>query len=95
MSNNNEYIIVSTPVASIYKNPTFTSELVTQALIWEKLRDARDSGLGVLLISADLEELLGLSDRLLVIYEGKIVKELLPKEATPEVLGAYMTGLEQ
>ena len=51
--------------------------------------------MGVLLISADLEELLGLSDRLLVIYEGKIVKELLPKEATPEVLGAYMTGLEQ
>ena len=37
MSNNNEYIIVSTPVASIYKNPTFTSELVTQALIWENL----------------------------------------------------------
>jgi len=37
LSNNNEYIIVSAPVASIYKNPTFTSELITQALIWEKL----------------------------------------------------------
>ena len=37
MSNNNEYIIVSTTVASIYKKPTFTSELVTQALICEKL----------------------------------------------------------
>ena len=37
MSNKDEYIIVSTSVASIYKKPTFTSELVTQALIWEKL----------------------------------------------------------
>ena len=57
------------------------------------MRGARDDGLGVLLISADLEELLGLSDRLLVMYEGKVVKELIPEEATPELLGAYMTGL--
>ena len=90
-----KYKIVKTEVANLYQECSYSSEVITQALIWEKLRDARDSGLGVLLISADLEELLGLSDRLLVIYEGKIVKELLPKEATPEVLGAYMTGLEQ
>ena len=83
------------PNLLIASQPTRGIDIGAQALIWEKLRDARDSGLGVLLISADLEELLGLSDRLLVIYEGKIVKELLPKEATPEVLGAYMTGLEQ
>ena len=62
-------------------------------MIWDELRGARDDGLGVLLISADLEELLGLSDRLLVMYEGKVVKELIPEEATPELLGAYMTGL--
>ena len=50
-------------------------------------------GLGVLLISADLDELLGLSDKLYVIYEGKLVKQLEPEEATPEQLGSYMTGL--
>ena len=37
MSNKDEHIIISTPVASIYKKPNFTSELVTQALIWESL----------------------------------------------------------
>ena len=59
----------------------------------DKLKEARDMGLGVLLISADLDELLGLSDKLYVIYEGKLVKQLEPKEATPEQLGSYMTGL--
>ena len=80
----------------MYKSqqPTRGIDIGAQSLIWEELREARDAGLGVLLISADLEELLGLSDRLLVMYEGKIVKELLPEDATPELLGAYMTGLK-
>ena len=63
-------------------------------LIWNKLRDARDNGLGVLLISAHLDELIGLSDRNFVIYEGSFVKELDPEEASPELLGSYMTGLK-
>ena len=73
--------------------PTRGVDIGAQALIWDKLKEARDMGLGVLLISADLDELLGLSDKLYVIYEGKLVKQLEPKEATPEQLGSYMTGL--
>ena len=73
--------------------PTRGVDIGAQALIWDKLKEARDMGLGVLLISADLDELLGLSDKLYVIYEGKLVKQLDPKEATPEQLGSYMTGL--
>ncbi len=49
-------------------------------------------GLGVLLISADLDELIGLSDSLLVIYKGRIVAQLDPAHITPGELGAYMTG---
>ena len=63
-----------------------------QAAIWDELRDARDAGLGVLLISADLEELIGLSDTILVMFDGRITAELDPAEATPEMLGTYMTG---
>jgi len=48
----------------------------------------------VLLISADLDELIGLSDRIFVIYQGNIVKDLDPEDATPEILGSYMTGLK-
>ena len=64
-------------------------------MIWDKLKDSRDNGLGVLLISADLEELIGLSDRIIVIYQGKIVTELDTSDITPEILGSYMTGLKE
>jgi len=47
------------------------------------------------LISADLEELIGLSDRILVMFEGRVTAELDPSTVTPEVLGTYMTGGRQ
>ena len=50
------------------------------------------AGLGVLLISADLDELIGLSDTIVVIFDGRIVATLDPAEVTPELLGSYMTG---
>ena len=50
--------------------------------------------MGILLISADLEELIGLSDTIHVLFEGRLVAELDPDEITPEVLGSYMTGAE-
>ncbi len=83
------------PSLLIASQPTRGIDIGAQALVWNKLRDARDKGLGVLLISADLDELIGLSDRIYVIYEGSFVKELNPKEATPEILGRFMTGLEK
>ena len=46
----------------------------------------------MLLISADLEELIGLSDTLLVMLRGEIVARLDPAKVTPRELGAYMTG---
>ena len=51
----------------------------------------RDEGRGILLVSLELEEILALSDRILVIYEGEIVGEL-PPTATEEQLGILMTG---
>ena len=63
-----------------------------QAAVWDELRRARADGLAVLLISADLEELIGLSDSLLVMLRGSIVARLDPAEVNPRELGAYMTG---
>jgi simple sugar transport system ATP-binding protein len=85
--------MIAGPGALIASNPTRGIDVGAQAAIWDELRQARASGLGVLLVSADLEELIGLSDSLLVIYGGEIVAKLDPQEVTPEVLGAYMTGL--
>ena len=60
--------------------------------IHERLLQARDAGKAVLLISADLEEILSISDRIAVIYEGKIVGIMNHDEATEEHLGLMMTG---
>ena len=61
-------------------------------MIWDILRGARSNGLGTLLVSADLEELIGLSDRLLVMLRGRVVADLDPATVTPADLGSYMTG---
>ncbi len=73
-------------------HPTAGIDVGAQAAVWEDLRTARAAGLAVMLISADLDELIGLSDRLLVMFHGEIVAELDPAKVTPRELGSYMTG---
>ncbi len=80
------------PKVLIASHPTRGIDVGAQAAIWDVIRTARAAGLGVLLISADLEELIGLSDTLYVIYRGKLAARLDPADVTPKVLGSYMTG---
>ncbi len=81
------------PSVLIAAHPTRGIDVGAQAAVWDELREARKKGLAVLLISADLEELIGLSDRLLVIFDGRLVAELDPGEVTPKSLGSHMTGV--
>ena len=53
---------------------------------------SRDAGVGVLLVSFELDEVMNLADRILVMYEGEIVGEFDPKKTTPQELGLYMAG---
>jgi simple sugar transport system ATP-binding protein len=82
----------SKPKVLLAAHPTRGVDVGAQAAIWDELRNARDAGLGVVLISADLEELIGLSDRILVMFDGRITASLDPDTVTPEQLGLYMTG---
>lgn len=84
--------MLAEPTLLVAAHPTRGIDVGAQATIWEILKGARAKGLGVLLVSADLEELIGLSDTLLVILRGKIVASLDPKHVTPVDLGSYMTG---
>jgi len=84
--------MTANPVALIAAHPTRGVDVGAQAGIWDFLRQARAEGLATLLISADLEELIGLSDRLLVMLRGRVVAELDPQTVTPTELGSYMTG---
>lgn len=60
-----------------------------------KLVQQRDEGKAILLVSLELEEVMSLSDRILVMYEGEIVGQLNPKETTVTELGLYMSGAKR
>lgn len=57
-----------------------------------QLLEQRDQGKGVVLISFELDEIISVSDRILVMYEGSIVAELSPAEVTTQEIGLYMSG---
>jgi ABC-type uncharacterized transport system ATPase subunit len=80
------------PKVLIAAHPTRGVDVGAQAAIWEYLRAARAFGLAVLLVSADLEELIGMSDALKVILRGRLVAAADPSTVTPEELGSAMTG---
>ena len=63
--------------------------------IHKQLVDQRDAGSAFLLVSLELEEVMNVSDRILVLYEGEIVGELDPKKTTREELGLYMAGAKR
>ena len=80
------------PKIMIAAQPTRGIDVGAQAAIWEQIKEARAAGMAVLLISADLEELIGLSDSLKVMLRGRLVADLDPKSVTPKELGSHMTG---
>ncbi|WP_219418084.1 ABC transporter ATP-binding protein [Pseudonocardia nigra] len=82
------------PVLLIASHPTRGVDVGAQAGIWEELRRARADGLAVLLVSADLDELIGLSDTIKVMLRGRLVADADPATVTPEELGAAMTGAD-
>ena len=63
--------------------------------IHKQLVAERDKGRAVLLVSLELDEVMSLSDRILVMYEGEIVGELDPKTTTVQELGLYMAGAKR
>jgi simple sugar transport system ATP-binding protein len=76
----------------IVANPVFGLDFAAVAEIHQRLMDVRNRGGAVLLISEDLDELLALSDRVLVMSEGRIVHETRAADADRNVLGAHMGG---
>jgi simple sugar transport system ATP-binding protein len=79
-------------VVLVAAHPTRGVDVGAQAAIWDHIRHARSAGLAVLLVSADLDELIGLSDTLKVILRGRLVADADPATVTPEELGSAMTG---
>ena len=76
----------------IAANPVFGLDFAAVSEIHTRLREVRGRGAGVLLISEDLDELLELSDRIVVMSEGRVVFEVTAAQADRQVLGSHMGG---
>lgn len=76
----------------IASQPTRGVDIGSIEFIRETLNKVKEKGTGILLVSADLEEILSLSDRIAVMYEGRITGIISAEEATEENLGLLMTG---
>lgn len=80
----------------IADQPTRGIDVGTAAFIHDKIVELRDQGLAVLLVSADINEVLEVSDRLIVMYEGEIAAHFNDlKQVNEEILGEYMLGLKK
>ena len=75
--------------------PTRGLDVGAIEFVHEQIVRSRDEGAGVLLVSLELDEVMNVSDRILVMYEGEIVGELDPKKTTVEELGLYMAGAKR
>ena len=73
-------------------HPTRGVDLGAVAAIHDRLLGERDAGRGVLLVSSELSEILALADRILVLYEGRLVHETTPAATDERTLGLAMTG---
>jgi simple sugar transport system ATP-binding protein len=81
------------PKALVAVYPTRGIDMGAQEFIHSQLLERRREGIGIILISEELEEVMNLSDRIAVIYKGRILKVLPAVEATRERLGILMAGL--
>ncbi len=83
------------PRAIIAAQPTRGLDIGATEYVRQQLIEQRNAGTAILLISEDLDEILSLSDRIAVIYEGQIM-DIVPREqATPEKLGLLMAGVKE
>jgi simple sugar transport system ATP-binding protein len=97
---NQQKIVIAREMAREFKlllasQPTRGVDVGAIEFIHGQLRQAREAGKAILLVSADLTEILALSDRIAVMYEGRFATVIPRSAASEEVLGSYMTGAAQ
>ena len=83
------------PTLLVAVQPTRGLDVGAIESVHKQIVAQRDAGKAVLLVSLEMDEVLDVSDRILVMYEGEIVAELDPKKTTPEEMGLYMAGAKR
>ena len=88
-----KWLLVETTKVFIFDEPTRGVDIATKVEIYQMIANLAENGAAVLLISSEMPEVLGLSDRLLVMREGRIVAELQPDEFRMDFVFAHAAGL--
>jgi general nucleoside transport system ATP-binding protein len=83
------------PRVLIAAQPTRGVDVGAAHFVHERLLEQRAAGTAILVVSEDLDEVLSLADRVLVMYEGEIIAEARPRESTREALGLMMAGVRE
>jgi len=78
----------------LFSEPTWGLDIASSQFVYEKILELRKNGAGILLISSNLDEVLGLCDRVLVMYRGKIVTNKENINLSKETIGEYMLGIK-
>lgn len=84
--------VIRDPELLIAALPTRGLDVGAIEFIHQRLIEQRDNGKAVLLLSFELDEVMNVSDRIAVIYDGQIIDTLLPKETSEQELGLLMAG---
>jgi ABC-type sugar transport system ATPase subunit len=88
-----KWLLVEGTKLYIFDEPTRGVDVATKVDIYQRIADLAAAGAAVLLISSEMPEVLGLSDRLLIMREGRLVAELRPDQFEPERVFAHAAGL--
>uniref|UniRef100_A0A7V4TYI7 Sugar ABC transporter ATP-binding protein n=1 Tax=Candidatus Caldatribacterium saccharofermentans TaxID=1454753 RepID=A0A7V4TYI7_9BACT len=87
--------LCASPKVLIVDEPTRGIDVGAKAEIYHIVADLAERGMGIIFISSEIEEILGMSDRILVMYEGEVTAEIPREEATQEKVMYYATGGEK
>ncbi|MBN1260233.1 MAG: ABC transporter ATP-binding protein [Anaerolineae bacterium] len=87
--------ISARPDLLVVAQPTRGLDIGSIEFVHRRIVETRDAGTAILLVSAELDEVMSLSDRIAVLYEGKIVGEIAGDQATEERLGLWMAGITE
>jgi ABC-type uncharacterized transport system ATPase subunit len=87
--------LFGSPDLVVAHNPTAGLDVAAAAGVHRKLIEVKHEGAGVVLISPDLEELMAIADRLVVLFEGRIVGAVRPEQTDTDEIGRLMTGVSR
>jgi simple sugar transport system ATP-binding protein len=87
--------IMRDPLALVIEQPTRGLDVGAIEGVWAEILAARSQGKAILMVSAELEEIRNLADRIIVLHGGAIMGELNSAEASDELLGLMMAGMKQ